>query len=133
MSFLLSFVGARSPRAVVPGPPPAGGTGPVPAAPIVTVTAGGVGQASITWELPPIKADGSTLPGGDILRCWVYEGTTSGQQRFDGSYVQRLSVTAPTVTRTITGLSVGTHYLTVSCESTYGEGEVSFEYPVTVT
>lgn len=67
------------------------------------------------------------------MRCWVYEGGTSGQQTSQGSYAQRLSVTAPTATRTITGLSAGTRYLTVSCESTYGEGDVSFEYPVTVT
>lgn len=105
----------------------------MPASPIVVDFAGGAGQASITWVMPTTKADGSALPSGDILQCWVYEGTTSGQQNLGGSYAQRLSVSSPTVTRTITGLSAGTHYLTVSCESTYGEGEVSIQYAVTVT
>lgn len=107
--------------------------GPVPAQPVVTSSSGGVGQASITWIAPSLKADGSALDSENVLRHWVYVSDLEGESNPEGAYDQRLEVAAPTATRTVTGLSAGTYFLAVSCESDYGESEASFEYEVVVT
>lgn len=130
MSALVAFLAARSNSVPIP---PESGEGPVPAQPIVTDANGGSGQADITWQQPSLKADGSALDSGDIVRYWVYVATAVGEADPDGSYAQRLEVTAPTLTRTVTSLSADTYYLAVTCESTYGESSPSFEYDVVVT
>lgn len=110
-----------------PPPPPPASSGPAPAAVIVlAATAGGAGQVNYTLEQPTTKADGSSLPGGDIVNYNARRYTTSGT-------LLATTNIGTSLTGTLSGLAAGTYDFTFSCVSGYDEGEESVKYRVTVT
>lgn len=105
------------------------GTGPVPATMfLATWGPGGAGVANFTWARPTLKADGSSLPNGDISHFLLREyDVTTGN--LVGSPINVGNVTS----YSRTGLGAGGHDFTLACVSGYGEGEESHKYRVTVT
>lgn len=102
------------------------GVGPAPATVVILDVVGASGQATITWEAPTTKFDGSSLPSGDIERYYVRRYNTSG-------VLQEGPTDVGNVTSYVSTDPAGTWEYTVSCESTYGEGEESSRWPATVS
>jgi hypothetical protein len=103
------------------------GTGPVPSAVIVTsAVPGGAGIAVITWPRPTMKADGTTLPAGDISHYVLRRYSTVGA-------LLATTNVGNVLTSSPSGLSAGSYDFTVACVSGYGEGEESFKHRVTVS
>lgn len=105
------------------------GTGPVPAAVIVT-SAGpnGPGAAQFAWLRPTTKYDGSTLTSGEISHYLLreYDVTT-------GALVGSPLNVGNVLTYNRTGLGAGSHDFTLACVSAYGEGPESLQYRVAVS
>lgn len=102
------------------------GTGPAPATVVIVSVVGALGQATLTWEAPATKVDGSALASGDIVRYWLRRYSTAG-------VLQEGPASMGNVTTFVSSDPSGTWEYTVSCESTYGESEESARWPVTVT
>jgi hypothetical protein len=82
----------------------------------LTVTGGGV--ATLTWNAPMTRADGSPLnPATDLSMYKIYYGTASH------TYTQVVNVTNPgttTITQTL-NLPAGTYYFAVTVVDTLGQ------------
>lgn len=128
----ISLVASRVVRRgdVAGAPPPPGATGPVPASPIVTSAApGGAGVASLAWTAVTTKEDTSALPSGEVSHYNVrrYNSVANGGALQATTNVGNVTSASPS------GISAGTYDFTVSCVSTYGEGEESLKYAITVS
>lgn len=104
----------------------AAGDGPVPDSPIIVSIVGASGQATLTWEAPTTKYDGSALDEADIVRYWLRRYNTSG-------VLQEGPTDIGDVLTYVSSDPAGDWEYTLSCESTYGEGEESGRWPVTVS
>lgn len=100
--------------------------GPVPATVIIFDIVGGTGTADLEWLAPTTNFDGSALASGDIVRYYVRRYNTSGVLQEGPTNVGNVLTYESTD-------PAGTWEYTVSCESTYGEGEESSRWPVTVS
>jgi hypothetical protein len=82
----------------------------------LTVTGGGV--ATLTWDAPTTRADGTPLnPATDLSMYKIYYGTASH------TYTQVVNVTNPgttTITQTL-NLPAGTYYFAVTVVDTLGQ------------
>ncbi len=77
------------------------------------------GTASLTWDAPTTRADGTSLnPATDLSTYRLYYGTSSG------NYTQHIDVapnlTAPYVTTDTVTLASGTYYFAVTAVDTLG-------------
>ncbi len=84
----------------------------------ITPVGGPTGTATLTWDAPTTRTDGSIInPATDILTYKLYYGTTSGM------YVQSKYVANPgsnQITYTFS-LSPGTYYFVVTAVDNYGQ------------
>lgn len=104
----------------------------VPAAPTaVDAVPGSAGQIVVTWALPTSAADGS--PVGTLTTLTLRHGATEGQQIPGGTGTVAVAVGAAAITYTITGLSAGVRYISVSASNAVGEGWTSPEVSATAT
>lgn len=124
---LAAFVASADLKRRIPVPPPLSAFGPAPATVFVGSAVGGAAQVVLTWDAVTTKFDGTVLPGGEISHYLVRRYSTAGV--LQGSAIGVGNV----VTYTHTQVAAGTWDYTVSCVSSYGEGEESFRYRVTVT
>lgn len=87
---------------------------------------GGAGQSTLTWEAPTTKFDGSSLPGGDITHYLMRRYNTSG-------VLQEGPTNVGNVLTYVSSDPTGSWEYTIACVSSYGEGEESSRWPVTVS
>ena len=93
-----------------------GGSGGAGTSASVTTT----GTASLTWNAPTTRADGTSLnPATDLSTYKLYYGTSSG------NYTQHIDVTpdltAPYATTYSVTLASGTYYFAVTAVDTLGD------------
>jgi hypothetical protein len=82
---------------------------------------GGSGQIAVTWVAPAKLADGTTSATGTLTGYTVYWDTTPGL----GSYSANSHFVSgeSTLTYTITSLTSGTYYVSVTATGAQGEGD----------
>jgi hypothetical protein len=89
-------------------------------------TMGGTGTATLSWDAPATRADGSVV--GALAGYRIYYGTASGQ--YAGSV---LVYGSTTTSGTVNGLPSGTWYFTVAAVDTVGnESAIGYELSKTL-
>ena len=75
--------------------------------------------ATLTWTMPTQRADGSALAPSAIAGYTIYHGTATGI-RPNTQSVTTAACGATTCSASVSGLSAGTHYFTVTVTDTTG-------------
>lgn len=97
---------------------------PLPYSPTsVVATPGSAGQIDLAWALPT----------GTLTAIKVYHGPTEGEQYLGGTGTTAITLGAGVTAYTITGLSAGIRYISVSAVNSVGEGLPSAETSATAT